>query len=93
MLSVTPAPDSLAVPAMTGAPFYLAKWLTQTSVSVPWSSADVTKEELRTASENEFWEDIFEGYESKEKNVHEKKDLTTNYVLVKEEFFEGKRSG
>lgn len=56
--SVTPAPDNLALLTIAKIPFDSANWSTQTFMRLSRSKAGVPEEAPRTASKNDFWEDI-----------------------------------
>lgn len=53
LLSVTVAPDRLAVPTVVGASIASAKMVTRMSQRMPRSKAGVPKEEARMASKND----------------------------------------
>lgn len=58
LLSVTPAPDRLALPTIAGSPFDSANWFTKTSVRIPRVKARVPKVEPRSASKKVFRDNI-----------------------------------
>lgn len=58
LLSATPAPDSLAMLATAAVPFDSTRGLTEKAERMRRSKAGVPKEMPKTASKNNFWEDI-----------------------------------
>lgn len=92
LLSVTLAPDILTVPAIAEVPFGFAKKLTKMSAQMPRSKAGVSKEEPKTGSKNDCWEDIA-GEMGSRLEREQKNGCENSQCVGKGRFVGGRRRG